>query len=432
MKFGIFYEHQLPRPWDADARAPHLSRGARSGRARRPHRHRLRLGGRASFPRGIFPFLGAGSVSRRLLATHQAHPPRPRHRADAAWATIIRRASPSASPRSISSPTGASSSAPANPRRSSSSAAIACRRREARDVAGIARAMPQHDGDESLSRFRGQIFLDAVPQRRAEAVAEAASAGLGRLLQPRDDQARRAARHRRADLRLRRSGGGQAMGRRLLPHHQDGVRADRPCGQRQHRDGDRLLGASRRRGSEAPRRGRVQLLRLCAGAPLYFRRAQAGPHGYLGGLRKGAGRAPRGRRRARHRHAGRSSAHISRASRIRASIRSPSSSKAGATGTSISANRWSCSRATSCRNSMRARKRGPSARQEELAPFIEQAMARKQKMAPLAEDKIPSFIALGRQVAATQLTPEQEAARRRMLAAALVPLENPEKAPAAK
>ena len=63
----------------------------------------------------------------------------------------------------------------------------------------------------------------------------------------------------------------------------------------------------------------------------------------------------------------------------------------------------------------------------------EQAMARKEKMAPLAEDKIPSYIALGREVAATtQLTPEQEAARRRLMAAAQIPLENPEKAPAAE
>ena len=71
---------------------------------------------------------------------------------------------------------------------------------------------------------------------------------------------------------------------------------------------------------------------------------------------------------------------------------------------------------------------------EELAPFIEQAMRRKEKVTPLAEDKIPSFVALGRQVAASgpQLTPEQEAARRRMLAAAQIPLENPEKASAAK
>jgi hypothetical protein len=71
-------------------------------------------------------------------------------------------------------------------------------------------------------------------------------------------------------------------------------------------------------------------------------------------------------------------------------------------------------------------------KQEELAPFIEQAMMRKEKVAPLAEDKIPSFVALGRQVAANgpQLTPEQEAARRRMLTAAQIPLENPEKASA--
>ena len=52
-------------------------------------------------------------------------------------------------------------------------------------------------------------------------------------------------------------------------------------------------------------------------------------------------------------------------------------------------------------------------------------------MAPLAEDRIPSFVALGRQVAETEQTPEQAAARRRMLAAAHVPLEDPAKALAA-
>jgi hypothetical protein len=73
-------------------------------------------------------------------------------------------------------------------------------------------------------------------------------------------------------------------------------------------------------------------------------------------------------------------------------------------------------------------------KQEHLAPFIERAMMRKEKIAPLAEDKIPSFVALGRQVTGSgpQLTPEQEAARRRILAAAQIPLENPEKASAAE
>ena len=71
---------------------------------------------------------------------------------------------------------------------------------------------------------------------------------------------------------------------------------------------------------------------------------------------------------------------------------------------------------------------------EELAPFIEQAMVRKEKVTPLVEENISSFVALGRQVAADgpQLTPEQEVARRRILSAAQIPLENPEKASAAR
>jgi alkanesulfonate monooxygenase SsuD/methylene tetrahydromethanopterin reductase-like flavin-dependent oxidoreductase (luciferase family) len=61
---------------------------------------------------------------------------------------------------------------------------------------------------------------------------------------------------------------------------------------------------------------------------------------------------------------------------------------------------------------------------EQLAPVLEKALARKEKMQPLAEHEIPSFLALGRQVAAQPLTPDQEAARRRMMAAAQVPLED--------
>jgi hypothetical protein len=51
----------------------------------------------------------------------------------------------------------------------------------------------------------------------------------------------------------------------------------------------------------------------------------------------------------------------------------------------------------------------------------------------MADEKIPSFVGLGRQVAnEPQLTPEPEAARRCMLATAQIPLENPEKASAAE
>jgi hypothetical protein len=82
--------------------------------------------------------------------------------------------------------------------------------------------------------------------------------------------------------------------------------------------------------------------------------------------------------------------------------------------------------------SVSTKKEGPGAH-EPLAPFIEQAMMRNEKVAPLSDEKIPSFVVLGCQVAnEPQLTPEQEAARRRMWAAAQIPLENLEKASAAE
>src|SRR6266568_2473797 len=60
-------------------RAQAVQRCARPDRARRPPRLRPYVGGRASLPRGIFALLGAGGFSRRRLAAHQEHPPRPRH-----------------------------------------------------------------------------------------------------------------------------------------------------------------------------------------------------------------------------------------------------------------------------------------------------------------------------------------------------------------
>ena len=54
MRFGIFYEHQNPAALGGRAhRAPAAQGRARAGRARRPARLRLRLGGRAPLPRGV-------------------------------------------------------------------------------------------------------------------------------------------------------------------------------------------------------------------------------------------------------------------------------------------------------------------------------------------------------------------------------------------
>jgi len=62
----------------------------------------------------------------------------------------------------------------------------------------------------------------------------------------------------------------------------------------------------------------------------------------------------------------------------------------------------------------------------ELAPYIEQAMARKRRLAPLDEDKIPTFVALGRKIAEEgKATEQQKLNRQRWAQAAQVTLEDP-------
>ena len=77
MRFGIFYEHQLPRPWERDERQA-AGRRARAGGAGRPARVRLRVGGRAPLPRGVL----ALAAPRR-----SSWPPPASARAASAWAT---------------------------------------------------------------------------------------------------------------------------------------------------------------------------------------------------------------------------------------------------------------------------------------------------------------------------------------------------------
>jgi alkanesulfonate monooxygenase SsuD/methylene tetrahydromethanopterin reductase-like flavin-dependent oxidoreductase (luciferase family) len=67
---------------------------------------------------------------------------------------------------------------------------------------------------------------------------------------------------------------------------------------------------------------------------------------------------------------------------------------------------------------------------DELAPFVEKAMARKQRMRELTDAEIPTVVALGRQIAATP-DPQAEATARIWSQTAAVPLEDPLKAKAA-
>jgi len=67
---------------------------------------------------------------------------------------------------------------------------------------------------------------------------------------------------------------------------------------------------------------------------------------------------------------------------------------------------------------------------EELAPYLEKAMARKQKMKPLADDEIPPIVALGRQIVDTgNLTPDQKARFERFRNAGSITAADPDAKP---
>ena len=70
---------------------------ARPGRARRPARHPVRVGGRAPLPRGVLHSSAPEVFLAAVQPAHQEHPPRPRHHPDRAAATTTRPAPPSGS-----------------------------------------------------------------------------------------------------------------------------------------------------------------------------------------------------------------------------------------------------------------------------------------------------------------------------------------------
>jgi alkanesulfonate monooxygenase SsuD/methylene tetrahydromethanopterin reductase-like flavin-dependent oxidoreductase (luciferase family) len=79
MKFGIFYEHQIPRPWDATA----------EHRIYREALEQVELADRIGIDYAWevehhfleeYSHSSAPEVSGCVLATHKAHTSRPRHR----------------------------------------------------------------------------------------------------------------------------------------------------------------------------------------------------------------------------------------------------------------------------------------------------------------------------------------------------------------
>ena len=182
MRFGIFYEHQLPRPVGGGRRAPALQGRARPDRARRPRRLRLRLGGRAPLPRGVLALERLRRLPRRRQPADEEHPARLRDPSDAAGLPAPRargRDRRDARPR-LRRPRRVRQRRDVERRR-----ARRLRRRardQARAVGRGARRRHAHVRRGAVRRHRRPLRHDAAAQRRPQAAAEAAPAAVGRVL----------------------------------------------------------------------------------------------------------------------------------------------------------------------------------------------------------------------------------------------------------
>ena len=199
MKFGIFYEHQLPRPWDPDSEHRVIKEALEQVELADRLGFDTRVGGRAPLPRGVQPLVRARGVPRRRQPAHHrtsasataSSPLPPGYNHPARVAERIATLDLVSDGR-VEFGTGETSS-------DMELAGFEIDRDdEARDVGGGGRRDHDDDARRSLPRPRRQALLDARPQRGAEAAAAAASTPVGGLFSARDDPDGGRARHRRA------------------------------------------------------------------------------------------------------------------------------------------------------------------------------------------------------------------------------------------
>ena len=214
MKFGIFYEHQLPRPWT--------------------ERERVRPAPGLARPRSSWPTGSATTTRGRSSITSWRSTRTPRRpRCSSARRASAPAASGSATGSSSSPPTTRSASPSAWPRSTSSRGGrvelglgegqgpvelhpFGARVREKRDVWEEAvRALVPCFTQDVLGVARQALRLPR-PQRHPQAVPEAAPAALGRVLEHRDHRQRRPLGDGRARLPVRLAGGRARLGEQVL------------------------------------------------------------------------------------------------------------------------------------------------------------------------------------------------------------------------
>ena len=231
MKFGIFYEHQLPRPWSDTSEQQLICRCPGPDRAGRPARGPVPLGSGAPLSGGVLALQRTGGVPGRGQSAYQADADRPRRRPDRPGLQPPR---PDRRTDRHARPGLQRAGRVRNRRIVLRGRAGRIRRRPGDQTGGVAGGAggghPLHDRD-SLRRRRGQVRAHAAPQRGAQAGAEAASPAVGGVQPAGHHPARRRKRHRRPQFRLRRARGRQAVGRRLRDHPPRPVRPGGPVGQ---------------------------------------------------------------------------------------------------------------------------------------------------------------------------------------------------------
>ena len=213
MKFGIFYEHQIPRPWDAESEhriyreaLEQVGLADRVGidYAWEVEHHFLEEYSHSSAPEVFLAACSQRTKSIRLGHGIVLMPPGYNHPARVAERIA---ALDLVSDGRVEFGTGESSSILELGGYRVGVAEKRAAWQEALEQWLNMMVMAPYPG------FEGQYFSMPCRNCRAKAIAEAPSAGVGCLLQPRDHQAGGETGDRRVDVRLCRSGRGEAMGR---------------------------------------------------------------------------------------------------------------------------------------------------------------------------------------------------------------------------
>ena len=404
MKFGIFYEQQLPKPWDAGDEAQLFHEALEQVVLADRLGYRLRLGGGAPLPRGILALLGPGGVPGGRRGAHQAHPARPRHPPGDPQLQSSRahRRGPGHARHHLERPASDFGIGEGATRLELGGFGIPAKEKRAHGARGR-RADRQHDGDgRPTPASRARSLLDALPQRRAEAGAEAASADVDGLHQPRHHQGRGAASAwarwpSPSSTRRRRSTWAEIYYDIIKSRR---VRAARPQRERQHRHGVGLLAARRPRRGDPARPGGLRVLRLCgqrAGGAR--RRTRAARACWTTSRRRAASgdeEIDRGGDRGRRAHP----ASAASARRTTSATTCRAFQAAGVDQVIFLQQAGRNRHEHICESlELLAREVMPEfapeaaererRKAEELAPYIEEALARKKRMPPLADSDIP-------------------------------------------